>query len=110
MAAGRRDFERAFGALLTLDVGEVEHRAVDLENFWLRSRQDLRAFEMVGELNERRGGNDVDVRARPCRFRSAGGRTDQTFTASVGANRSRQHACDRRDRAVKTEFAEHRKS
>ena len=53
VAAGRRDFERALGAFLALDVGEVERRAVGFEDFRLRPRQHLRALEMIGELNER---------------------------------------------------------
>ncbi len=53
MAAGGRDFERALGALLALDVSEIERGSLAFEDFRLRPRQHLRAFEMIGELNER---------------------------------------------------------
>jgi hypothetical protein len=45
MAAGGRDFERALGAFLALDVGEVESDASCLEDFRLRPREHLRALE-----------------------------------------------------------------
>jgi hypothetical protein len=53
VAAGGCDFERAFGAFLALDVGEVERDASCLEDFRLRPREHLRALEVVGELDER---------------------------------------------------------
>ena len=53
VAAGRGDFERALGAFLALDVGEVERDASCLEDFRLRPRQHLRALEVVGELDQR---------------------------------------------------------
>src|SRR5215471_13410449 len=65
------DFERALGAFLTFDVGQIEHRAARLQNFRLRPRQDLRAFEMIGELDQRARGDDFDFRTGPGRFRSA---------------------------------------
>jgi hypothetical protein len=68
MAASGGHFERALGAFLTFDVGEIGRYACGLEDFWLRPRQHLRALEMVGELNQRRSRDDLDVRARPRRF------------------------------------------
>jgi len=53
VSAGRRHFERALGAFLAFDVGEVEGRARGFENLRLRARQHLRALEMIGELDER---------------------------------------------------------
>ena len=107
VAAGRGDFERALGAFLALDVGEVERRTVHFENFRLRPRQHLRALEMIGELNERRRRDDFDVGARPGGFRPAGRRAHQAFAARIGADGGGQHAGDRRDRAVEAELAEH---
>ena len=65
---------------------------------------------MVGDLDQRIGRDDLDVGAGPGGFRAAGRRADQAFLARIGADRSRQHARDRRDRAVETEFAEHRET
>ena len=62
---------------------------------------------MVGELNERRRRDDLHLGARPGRLRPAGGRADQAFVPRVGADRRRQRAGDRRDRAVEAKLAEH---
>ncbi len=107
VAAGRRHFERALGAFLALDVGEIEHGPLHFQNFRLRPRQHLRALEMIGELNERRRRDDLDFGARPGRFRSAHRRTHQTLAARIGADGGRQHAGDRRNRAVEAELAQH---
>src|SRR5215813_9795731 len=56
MAAGGGDFERALGAFLTLDVGKVERRPGRFQDFGLRPRQHLCAFEMIGELNKGKRG------------------------------------------------------
>ena len=48
--------------------------------------------------------------ARPGGFRAAGGRADQALAAGIGADRGRQHAGDRRDRAVEPELAQHREA
>ena len=110
MAAGRGHFERALGAFLPLDVGKVEGRTRHIENLWYWPRQHLAAFEMVGELDQRGGRDDLDVGARPGRFRSAGRRAHQAFAAGIGADGGRQHAGNRRNRAVKAEFAQHREA
>ena len=62
---------------------------------------------MIGELDEGRGGDDLHFRARPGGFGAAGGGADETFAARVGANRGREHARDRSDRAVEAEFTQH---
>ena len=107
MSAGRRDLERALGAFLALDVAQVEQRFLALVHLRLRARQHLRALEMVGDLDQRICRDDLDVRARPGRFRAASRGTDQALVARIGADRRRQHARNRRDRSVEPEFAEH---
>ncbi len=107
MPAGRGDLERALGALLALDVLEIEQAAFDLAHLRLRARQHLRAAEMIGELDQRRRRDDLHLRARPGRLRAAGGGTDQAVAARIGADRRRQHAGHRRERAVEPELAEH---
>ena len=87
VAAGGGDFERALGAFLALDIGEVERRAIHFEDLWLRPRQHLRALEMVGELDQRRRRDDFDLGARPGRFRPARRRAHQAFAARIGADR-----------------------
>ncbi len=107
MAAGGGDFERAFGAFLTLDVGEVGRGVGDFKDSRLRPRQHLRAFEVIGELDQRCRRDDFDFGAGPGRLGAAFGRADQAFTAGIGADRGRQDAGDRRDRAIKAKLAEH---
>ncbi len=107
MAAGGGDFERALGAFLAFDVGEVERQALDLANFRLRPRQHLRAFEMIGELDERARRDDFDFGTGPGRFRAADFRADQALRTCIGADRRGQHAGHRRNGAVEPEFAQH---
>jgi hypothetical protein len=110
VAAGGCDFERAFGAFLALDVGEVERDASCLEDFRLRPREHLRALEVVGELDERGRRDDLDLGARPRRFRPACGRADRALAARIGADGGGKGAGDRGDRAVEAEFAQYRES
>jgi hypothetical protein len=62
---------------------------------------------MVGDLDQRMRRHDLDVRARPGRFRAASRRADQALFARIGPDRRRQHARHGCDRAVQPEFAEH---
>src|ERR1700716_3126226 len=107
MPAGRGNLERALGAFLALYVAEVEQRGLAFADLPLWARQNLRALEMVGDLDQRIGGNDLDIWARPCRLGAARGRTNQAFVARIGADRRGQYARHRRDRSVQPEFAEH---
>jgi hypothetical protein len=107
MATGGGDLERALGALLAFDVGEIERQGVDFADLRRRPRQHLRAFELIGELNQRLRGDDLDLRRSPGRFRSAGLWTNQPLAARIGADRRRQHAGHRRDAAVEAELAQH---
>ena len=97
MPAGGRHFERAFGAFLAFDVGKVGEPADGFQDLRLRPRQHLRALEVVGELDQRGRGDDLDVGARSRRLGSAFGRADQAFATRIGADRRRQHA---RHRAI----------
>jgi len=107
MSAGGCDFERALGALLPLDVAQVELGRWRLPDLRLRSRQHLRALEVVGDLDQRIGCDDLDIGTGPGGFGTAGRRADQALLARIGPDRSRQHARNWRDRSVKSELAEH---
>jgi hypothetical protein len=107
VAAGGGDLERALGALLALDVFEVDQRAVGLADLRLRAAEHLCAADVIGELDQRGGGDDLHLRARPSGFRAAGGGADEAFAARIGADRRRQDARDRGDRAVERELAQH---
>ena len=60
MPAGRGNLERAFGALLPLDIALVELAPGRFTHFRLRPRQHLRALELVGDLDQRNRGDDLD--------------------------------------------------
>jgi hypothetical protein len=77
------DFERALGALLALDVLEIDQRAAGLADLRVWARQYLCAAEMIGELDERRGRDDLHFRARPGGFGAAGAGADEAFAAAL---------------------------
>src|SRR6476660_531817 len=106
MPAGRSNLECALGAFLSLYVCKIDRGAVTLADFWLRSRKDLRTLEMIGELDQRLCGNNLDLRASPGRFGAACAWANQPLAASVGADRGRQHAGHRSDRAVEPKLAQ----
>ena len=107
VAAGGRDLQRALGALLALEVTQVEEIGRRAVHAWLRSRQHLRSLEMIGDLDQRLRRDDLDVGTGPGRFGAAGGGADQAFVAGIGRDRGGKHPGDRRQRAVEPEFAEH---
>src|SRR5437763_9799818 len=59
MAAGGGHLEGAFGALLPLDVLEINERIGGFAHFWLRTGKHLRAAEMIGELDQRCSRDDL---------------------------------------------------
>ena len=69
-------------------------------------RHDLRALEMIGELDQRAGREHVDILRRPGGFATARLRADQPVPARIGGDRRGQNAGDRGDRAIKRQFAE----
>ena len=106
--AGRGHFEGAFGALLPLDVGEIDEPAVVVvADSRARPVEHLRAAKMIGKLDQRAGGDDLHLGTGPGGFGPASGRADQTFAAAVGPNGSRQHAGDGSERAVEPEFSQY---
>ena len=76
--------------------------------FGLRPRQHLRALEVIDQRDQRARRRRSPGRGRPGGFRAAGRRADQPAPRRVGGDRRRQHARDRRDRAVEAELAQHR--
>jgi hypothetical protein len=85
VAAGGGDLERALGGLLSLDVGKVGQVGHRLAPRGLRARQDLGAAEMIGERDQARGRDDVDILAGPGRFRAALFRADQALRCALAA-------------------------
>jgi hypothetical protein len=67
VTAGRRDLEGAFCSLLSLHVAQVRLACRFHRKPGGRPVQDLNAFDMIDERDERRGGDDLDA-ASPGRF------------------------------------------
>ena len=65
MPARRRDLEHPPRAFLALDVGEVRQEAGLTRHGRLGPGHDLRALEMVGELNQRARRQDIDIGGGP---------------------------------------------
>jgi hypothetical protein len=91
VAAGG-DLERALGALLALDVLEVDQRAIGLADLRLRAGEHLRSADVIGELEQRGGGDNLHLRARPGGLRAAGGGADEALArmAACSTPRPRQ--------------------
>ena len=77
MSAGGGDLERPLGAFLAFDVGEVWEGAIFAVEARLGPRQRLQPLEVIDEREEVRRRQDIDVLTGPCRFGTAGRRTDQ---------------------------------
>ena len=107
VAAGRGDLQRPLGAFLAAHLGKVGEDGRIGAQLRLRPGQDLRALEMVGELDQRDGRQDLHLRIGPSGFRAARRRADQAAGERVGADGGRQHAGDGGDRAVQRQLAEH---
>ena len=104
---GGGDLERALGALLALDVGEVGQRAGRLADRRARAAHHLRAGKVVGELDQRARRQHVHVGRGPRRLGPRLLRADQAEAASVGGHRRGQHADDGGERAIQRQLAEH---
>src|SRR3569833_4457181 len=107
MAACGRDLERALGALLAFDVGEIERQTFELADLRLRPVAHLRALEVVGELDQRLRRDELDLRARPRSLWAARIGADQAMAARIGADGGRENTRDGGDRSVEAELAEH---
>jgi len=90
VTAGGGDLERALGAFLALDILEIDQRGAGLADLRLRARQHLGAAEVIGELDQRGGCDDLHLRAGPGGFGAASAGADQAFAAGIGADRGRQ--------------------
>src|SRR5689334_2967134 len=107
MAAGGSDLERTLRALLSLDVRKVDRGILAFVNFRVWPSKNLSALEMIGDLNQRLRGDDLDLRTGPRRLGSAGTGADQSLTAPVCADCRRQHTRDRSDRAIQRKLPQH---
>jgi hypothetical protein len=110
VASGRRNLQRALGAFLALYVTQVQLMSARRAQSGFRAGQHLQALEVVGKLNQRAGRKNLKIGRRPRRLWAAGRRANQAFVGRIGGDRRRQHAGDGADRAVKSEFPDHRKT
>ena len=108
VAAGGGDFERALGALLALDVARGRAARLPTSRIFGCGRDSTCVPRkwLASWISERGATISISGLAQAASG-AAGRRADQAFAARIGADRRRQHARDRRDRAVEAEFAEH---
>ncbi len=104
VTAGRGDLERALDGFLALDVLQIgnRNRAEGEPRLW--RAQDLRAFHVIDERDQRRSGKDLEF-AGPGRFRAACGGTDEAAARSRRGDGGRQHTGDRGDVAIERELS-----
>jgi hypothetical protein len=105
MPAGRGDFERPLGALLALDVLQIEPGGARRRQLRLGRRQQLGALEMVDDRQEARRRDDLNI-AGPGRLAAAIGRADDAAVARGGGERGEQHSGDPGQRAVERDLAQ----
>jgi hypothetical protein len=106
VAAGGRDFERAFRRLLAFDVLEIGHRLVAGIGRRLRPAQGLQSLEVVNELKQVLRREDGHVGSGPRGFGPARSGTDQPLAERVRTDRGGQRAGDGSDRSVERQLAE----
>ena len=107
MPAGGGNLQRPLGAFLPLDVGEIGQVAGAVVHAGFRPRQNLRAAEMIGHGDQAARRQNVDIGPGPRRLRAAGMGADQPAPFGIGADRRRQRAGHRRDRAVQRKLAQY---
>ena len=106
--AGRRDFQRALGAFLAAHLRQIRAApGLGLGGGQGGGGQQLAAGEMVDQGGQVGGGQDLH-RAGPGGFGALGARADQAKLPRPGADRGRQHARHRRQRAIQRQFAKRR--
>ena len=105
MSARGGDFERAFGALLALHIGEVEPGRARRREPRLGRRQQLGSLEMIDDRQEARRRDHLHL-ARPGRLAAAFGRADDAAAAARRRQCREQHAGNARQRAVERHLAE----
>ena len=111
VAAGGGDFERPLGAFLALDVGEIERRTPSTSRIFGCGRDStcVPLKWLASWISEEAAMISMSGLAQAASGPHAG-RADQALAAGIGADRRRQHAGDRRDRAVEAELAQNREA
>ena len=84
--AGGGDFQGPLGPFLSLDLTQIGNLAVIVQLARRRPGQNLRALEMVDQLDQRRRGQDGQIAPGPGRFRPARLRTDQRQAGRIGGH------------------------
>ena len=106
--ASRGDLQRPLGALLPLDVAQVRHGGPSRPHGGRRARHDLRTLEMVGELDQGAGRENVEVGGGPRGLGPAIEGADQPLPPRIGGHRRWQGARHGGDGAVQSQLADDR--
>jgi len=117
VAARRRHFEHALGALLALDLGKVGIARAILGDQRLRRAELLLAAQVVDQGEQRRRGDDrrpltsiggiCGVEAAPRGLAAAYRGADHAAPCRAGGDCRRQHAGNAAERAVERQLAQH---
>ena len=113
VAARRRHFEHALGALLALDLGEVGIARAILGDQRLGQAELLLATQVIDQGEQRRRGDDrrpvgiCVLEATPRGLAAAHRGADHAAPRRAGGNRRRQHAGNATERAVERQLAQH---
>ena len=113
VAARRRHFEHALGALLALDLGEVGIARAILGDQRLGGGEPLLAAQVIDQGEQRGRGDDrrpvgiCIVEASPRGLAAAHRGADHAAPRRAGSDRRRQHAGNAAERAVERQLAQH---
>ena len=105
MATGGGYLQGPLGAFLALDIGQVQVAFNGRRRLRLRRAQHLGALEMVDQ-GEQIGRRQNRHAACPGGFTALGAGTDQAQSTGIGMDGGGQHAGDRRDGTVQSQFAQ----
>ena len=110
MATRCGNFQSPSGRVLSFDIGEIGQARPLMPDGGFGSAHHLRAFEMIGQLQQRGRGKDRQITGRPSGFRPAGLGTDQTEMMLVGGDGCGQNTGHGGDRSVQRQFSHDHKS
>ena len=104
MATRCGNFQSPSGRVLSFDIGEIGQARSLLPDGGFGPAHHLRAFEMIGQLQQRGRGKDRQITGRPSGFRPAGFGTDQTEIVLVRGDGCGQNTGHGGDRSVQRQF------
>ena len=100
-------FKGALGSFLALDIRHVGEGHVIGLALGFGAGEDLRALHMIDELDERLGGQNIEIVACPGGFTAGGLGADKAEIIGVGGHGGGQGTCNGEDRSIQCKFTQH---